>query len=309
MVMEKGTIIVRPARRDRGEDKHPWVYKSRIVSVGAGVEPGDVVTVVDRKGVFIGRGYYNPASMISIRLMTRQDEYIDKGLFDRRIAAALEKRKEMTLESNAYRLIFSEADELPGLVIDIYADTAVFQTFTLGMEKLKNIAVQSLKDIAAPSRIYEKSDSFIRDLEGLSEIKGWWGDRGDRYVEIFEGSVKYCVDVEEGHKTGFYLDQRRSRLAFSRIAKNKRVLDLFCYTGGFGVAAAAYGASNVLAIDTKEDWLELGRKNAVLNGVSEKIKFVKGDSFPCWRGLPKKMRKSLISSYWTPRLSFGIKAH
>jgi 23S rRNA (cytosine1962-C5)-methyltransferase len=181
--------------------------------------------------------------------------------------------------TNAIRAVFSEADSLPGFIVDLYADTAVFQILTLGMDRLRHLAVEAIKEALKPRYIYEKSVSPFRAIEDIKDSFGWVGEEGRGVVEIHEGKTKFFVDIINGHKTGFYLDQRKSRSGLENISKGKRVLDLFCYTGAFSVSAAVYGAKYVRGVDIKEDWLELARKNASLNGVAGVTEFVKSDGF------------------------------
>lgn len=273
------TIRLRSGKKGRTWPGHPWIYDVQLLKDRPSVKAGDIVTIEDAAGKFIGRGYYNPKSLIAVRLLTFSDEKIDRDFFDRKISACLKKREGLLSQTNAYRAVFSEGDGMPGLILDMYGDTAVFQIFTLGMEKLKPLVLESVKATLGPKYIYERGDSPFRKIEGLKEVKGWEGEEGSEKLEIFEGKAKFCVDIASGHKTGFYLDQRKARRGMEYISKKKRVLDLFSYTGGFAVSAAIYGASEVLAVDVKDEWLELGRKNAALNGVSDRIKFAKGDVF------------------------------
>ena len=273
------TIRLRNGQLGRHNPNHPWIYKRQFLKVEPSIKPGDIVSVISSEGSFLGRGYYNPRSEISIRMLTFRDEAIDKVFFDSRIKKALEKRKGLLSKTNAYRAIFSEADELPGLIMDMYSDTLVFQFLTLGMEKFKDIIVECARAVPKARYIYEKSVSAFRKLEGLKDVQGWHGDQGDTIVEISEGKARFLVDLLNGHKTGFYLDQRNSRLAMEPLSKEKKVLDLFCYTGAFSVSSASFGANEVTAIDIKDKWLELGRKNARLNNVEGRIEFIKGDAF------------------------------
>ncbi len=217
--------------------------------------------------------------------MTFVDEPIDREFLKRKIAEAAEKRKGLLSSTNAWRAVFSEADSLPGLIVDVYNDTAVIQVLTLGMEKLKEHAVDVVDDVIKPKYIYEKSVSPFRQLEGMKDVVGWWGDAGNDRVEIYEGKVKFIVDIMKGHKTGFYLDQRKSRMALRNIVKGKKVLDLFCYTGGFSVSAGASGASFVKGYDIKEDWLKLARENAALNDCSDRTEFIKADAFDALKNI------------------------
>ncbi|MDP2913362.1 MAG: NAD(P)H-hydrate epimerase [Candidatus Omnitrophota bacterium] len=272
-------ICTRHGRQGRLKPRHPWIYKGQLRKIAAAIKPGDVIKIVDAAGKFIGRGYYNPKSMIAARILTFEDEEINTDFFIKKIALAAEKRKELLEQTNAYRAIYSEADGLPGLIADVYADTVVFQILTLGMEKFRSIIIEGIRDCLRPRYVYDKSVSSFRKLEGLKDSSGWLYESGSGIVEIFEGEVRFLVDIERGHKTGFYLDQRRSRMALGGFSKNKKVLDLFCYTGAFSVSAAIDGAKYVRGVDIKEEWLGFARKNAELNGVSERCEFVKEDAF------------------------------
>jgi len=194
------------------------------------------------------------------------------------------KREALKQKTNAYRVVFSEADSLPGLIIDLYDQTAVFQILTLGMEQFIPVIVAAIRKHTGARYIYEKSDGPFRKQESLKVVKSWHGDKGNRYTRMSEGGAEFTVDLYEGHKTGFYLDGRASRLAMHTISKGKSVLDLFCYTGAFAIHAALSGAAKVTAVDIKEEWLELGRKNAELNNAAGKIEFIKSDAFEFLKG-------------------------
>lgn len=273
------SVRIRSGKKGILRPGHPWIFKSQLLKTDPKIKPGDIVAITDESGKFLGRGYYNPKSEIAVRILTFADEPVDRKLLHKKIAHAFDKRKGLESVTNAYRVVFSEADGLPGLIVDRYDDTAVLQALTAGMDKLKSHIADIIDDVLKPKYIYEKSASPFRKLEDLKDVTGWWGDEGLGLVEIFEGKARYIVDIVGGHKTGFYLDQRKSRLALDGIAKDRKVLDLFCYTGTFSVSAAVYGAKEVRGFDIKEDWLELARKNAQLNGVSGKATFEKGDAF------------------------------
>jgi 23S rRNA (cytosine1962-C5)-methyltransferase len=295
--IEEGVVRVKKGKKGVIRLAHPWIFKNQIdrspiPDSRAPAKPGDIVTVQGPNGEFIGRGYYNPRSEIAVRLITFKDEAVDKKLFDERIRQAKEKRCGFGKATNAYRVVFSEADSLPGLIIDMYAGTAVFQVLTLGMSKLKSLAVESIQNILKPKFIYEKSISPFGKIEGLKDFQGWWGPSGETIIEIFEGKAKFLVDIEHGHKTGFYLDQRKSRLGLEGLCHDKTVLDLFCYTGGFAVSAALYGARHVTGVDIKEEWLALARENARLNdGVAERSSFMKNDAFAALKDINASGRK------------------
>lgn len=291
---QRKVIRLRMGKRGILKAGHPWIYKGQIREVNRSVKPGDIITVLKADGSFIGRGYYNPKSDISIRLLSFKDEVVDKRFFEERIRMAAEKRRALLKTTNAYRAVFSEADGLPGLILDIYNDTAVFQVLTLGMERVKETVIEVIREALSPKYIYEKSVSPFRTLEGIEKMSMWRGEKREGVIEIFEDRAKFLVDIENGHKTGFYLDQRRSRQAMAGISKGKKVLDLFCYTGGFSINAALCGASSVRGVDIKREWLDTALKNAHLNGVSERLEFIKGDAFQILRNIYASNEKSDI---------------
>jgi len=296
----EGVIRVKKGKKGILRAGHPWIFKSQLLKADPAIKPGDIVTVTGDNGTFIGRGYYNPKSEITIRLLTFIDEPVNAPFFAKRITEALKKREPLLggraglnlpypkCVTNACRVVFSEADGLPGLIVDLYNDTVVFQALTVGMDKLKPQIADILDEVLKPKYIYEKSASSFRKLEDLKDVTGWWGEEGPGTVEIFEGKARYLVDIISGHKTGFYLDQRKSRMALDGVAKDRKVLDLFCYTGAFSVNAALSGAKAIQGFDIKEPWLGLARKNAELNGISGKTEFKKGDAF----GVLKKVNVS-----------------
>lgn len=277
--MQDRIIRLRSGRLGKIRPGHPWIYKRQLLKPDTFLKPGSTISVIDSNGKFIGMGYYNPRSEIAVRILSFDDEKVDSNFFKNRIRPALEKRKKLSDVTNAYRAVFSEADGLPGLIIDIYDKTAVFQVLTLGMESFKEVIVAGINEILGPEYVYEKSTSPFRRIEGLKDAAGWWGKPGSSQIEIFEGRMKFLVDIENGHKTGFYLDQRRSRMGLEGLSKDRRVLDLFCYTGAFSVSSAVFGASSVIGVDVKEAWLELARRNASLNDVFRKTEFIKADAF------------------------------
>lgn len=272
-------LKVRSGRHGVIRPNHPWIYKSQLLRPEAPVKGGSIVAVWTGDNKFLGRGYYNPNSEIAVRLLTFKNEPVDDAFIDRKIGEAVEKRAVLKARTDSYRAVFSEADSLPGLIIDVYGQTVVFQILTLGMERFITPIVAAIKKYTAARYIYEKSDGPFRKQESLKIVKSWHGDKGNRFVQISEGSARFTIDIYEGHKTGFYLDGRSSRLAMHTVSKSKTVLDLFSYIGAFSIHAALSGAKHVTAVDIKEDWLSLGRKNAELNNVAGKIEFIKCDAF------------------------------
>lgn len=277
--MSDSILTLREGRSGRIRPRHPWIYKNQIKKTDTNLAPGGIVTVKDAAGKFIGKGYFNPRSEIAVRILTFAEGPITASFIEDRIRAALEKRRGILTMTNACRIVFSESDNLPGLIIDIYDDTVVFQLLTYGMERQREAVMISIREVLKAKYVYEKSVSPYRKIEGLKDRTTWIGPEGKPVVEIYEGKAKFLVDIVNGHKTGFYLDQRKSRMALSNFSKDKEVFDLFCYTGAFGISAAAFGAKSVFAVDIKENWLDLAEKNASLNGVADRMIFKPGNAF------------------------------
>ncbi len=270
-------------KTEKDNYSHPWIYKNHIDSADPAIMTGDLVRVFMHNNFYIGTGYYNPNSNIAVRILSHTDEEINKDFFANCISEAVIKRNEIKKISNAYRLIFSEADNLPGIIADIYDNTLVLQITTSGMDRLKKIIISALSDLVNPEFIYEKSDIESRKLEGLQPVSEWHGKKGKAKVLINEGKARFIVDIVNGHKTGFYLDQRKTRLAAGALAKGKRILDVFCYTGGFSVHTAMGKASEVTGIDTKNKWLLYAKENASLNNIPCPFHTVKGNAFTIMR--------------------------
>lgn len=283
--VKEPVIRLRTGRKGMVRPHHPWIYKGQYLRPDTPVRGGSIVTVRTADNKFLGRGYFNPTSEIAVRLLTFTDEPVDNALIEARIKDAVARRSALRQKSDSCRAVFSEADSLPGLIVDIYGQTAVFQILTLGMERFIAPVVAAVREHAGVRYIYEKSDGPYRARESLKVVKSWHGDKGNRFNEISESGAKFVIDIYKGHKTGFYLDQRPSRIAIRAFSKGKAVLDLFSYTGAFAIHAALAGAKGVTAVDIKEDWLELGRRSAALNGISERIEFVRSDSFDFLKNL------------------------
>lgn len=256
----------------RGEEKdlaagHLWIFDNEIEQTQGEFAPGDVVDVRSIRGIFLGRAYINPRSKIRARLLTETDEAIDRAFFQRRLEAAFAYRRKIGLES-AYRAVFGEADYLPALIVDKFADCLVLQTLALGMDRYKGLIVELLREIAAPRCIYERNDVPLREKEGLEQRTGVLYGEEPGVVQITENGFRMLVDVEHGQKTGYFLDQRENRAAIAPFVKDAEVLDCFCHTGGFAVHAAGYGAKTVEAVDISQPALDFALKNAALNGFS-----------------------------------------
>lgn len=252
---------------------------SGAVAHHAEVEPGSVVDVCDAGGDFVGRGYYNVASSIPVRVLTRDEEVaIDAGFIRDRIAAAVVLRKTWIdgRATNAYRVVHGESDGLPGLIVDRYADFLVVQFHTLGIERFRDLVVESLDEILSPTGVYERSDVGTRRAEGLEEFPTGLigGEEPPELVEITENECGFLVDLRRGQKTGFFLDQRENRLGVESFARGRDVLNCFSYSGGFSVYAARGEASSVTSVDVSETAIDLARQNLELNRFSP-------DDHPC----------------------------
>ena len=255
-----------------------WIFDNEIDTITGRFKNGEVVTVHDFDGYPMGKGFINQNSKIRIRMMTRKpDQEIDESFLKMRVKNAWEYRK-TTVDTSSCRIIFGEADFLPGLVIDKYEDVLVVECLALGMEQFKEIIVNFLKDILAEDGIkirgvYERSDANERTKEGLSKVKGFIWDAFDTNVEIVENGVHYMVDVANGQKTGFFLDQKYNRLAMQRICKGKKVLDCFTHMGTFALNAGIAGAVDVTGLDISEYAVSQAEANARLNHLENNVHF------------------------------------
>ena len=255
-----------------------WIFDNEIDTITGRFKNGEVVTVHDFDGYPMGKGFINQDSKIRIRMMTRKpDQEIDEAFLKMRVKNAWEYRK-TTVDTSSCRIIFGEADFLPGLVIDKYEDVLVVECLALGMEQFKEIIVNFLKEILAEDGIkirgvYERSDANERTKEGLSKVKGFIGDAFDTNVEIVENGVHYMVDVANGQKTGFFLDQKYNRLAMQRICKGKKVLDCFTHMGTFALNAGIAGAADVTGLDISEYAVSQAEANARLNHLENTVHF------------------------------------
>lgn len=255
-----------------------WIFDNEIDTITGRFKNGEVVTVHDFDGYPMGKGFINQNSKIRIRMMTRKpDQEIDESFLKMRVKNAWEYRK-TTVDTSSCRIIFGEADFLPGLVIDKYEDVLVVECLVLGMEQFKEIIVNFLKEILAEDGIkirgvYERSDANERTKEGLSKVKGFIGDAFDTNVEIVENGVHYMVDVANGQKTGFFLDQKYNRLAMQRICKGKKVLDCFTHMGTFALNAGIAGAADVTGLDISEYAVSQAEANARLNHLENTVHF------------------------------------
>ncbi len=270
-----------------------WIYDNEIDTITGEFTNGDIVTVEDFDGYILGRGFINTNSKITIRMMTRKkDTKIDEAFLEMRVRNAWEYRK-TTSETNSCRVIFGEADFLPGIVVDKFSDVLVVESLALGIDRLKPLILEKLikvlkEDGIEIRGIYERSDAKVRLQEGMERVKGFIGEPFDTKVEITENGVKYLVDVKDGQKTGFFLDQKYNRLAMQKICKGKRVLDCFTHTGSFALNAGIAGATEVLGVDASELGVAQATENARLNHLSDRVKFQCADVFELLPELEKK---------------------
>lgn len=248
--------------------RHPWIFDGAIAKGGG--DAGETVRVEGHGGQFLGWAAFSPSSKIRARVWSfDENERIDSAFFTRRIAQAIKARDLFDIKSDGWRLVHGESDGLPGLVVDRYADTLVAQFSSCGTERWKSVIVEALLAQTGLTRLYERSDASVRSLEGLPEATGWLAGSGDTAITISEHDWKLSLDVAQGHKTGFYLDQRDSRqkfAAYTRRLQFQRVLNCYCYTGGFTVAALAGGAKHVTSIDSSGPAIERAQANVALNG-------------------------------------------
>lgn len=258
---------------------HPWVYANEVQRIEGEGKNGEIAVVYDYKGNFLGKGFINHLSKILVRIFIRnKNENADRELFVKRIKAAVEYREKLGY-SNCYRAVFGEADGLPALIVDKYSDVLSIQILSLGMEKVKDEIISALVEVFNPRGIYERSDAAVRQKEGLPLFKGKIYGEFDPRVTIEENGLKMIADLENGQKTGYFLDQKENRMAIRKYSKNARVLDCFCNVGGFSLNAAAGGASEVIALDISEKALADVRENAILNGFEDIVKTECGDVF------------------------------
>jgi 23S rRNA (cytosine1962-C5)-methyltransferase len=267
-------VILKPGREKSVNNRHPWIFSGAIKRVEGSPTNGDVVDVWNSRARFVARGIYNDKSQIQVRLLTwNSNDMIDDNFWQRRIRRAVAGRHslEQSTETNAYRLIHSEADGLPGLIVDRYGPWLVAQFLSLAVERHRATIIGTLADMTAPQGIYNRSDSDAREKEGLVPVTGpLWGEVPPDLIEILENGHTFLVDVKLGHKTGFYLDQRENRARASKYFAGKEILNAYAYTGAFAVYAASAGARRVINVDSSERALQLAERNMRRNGFGDR---------------------------------------
>jgi 23S rRNA (cytosine1962-C5)-methyltransferase len=275
----------------RVESGHPWIFANEAGVVEGEVNGGDTVDVFTHDKKFIGRGYINPKSQILVRLLTRdRAEVIDDGFFKKRLRQAWEYRQRIGYTENC-RLVFGEADDLPALIIDKFSEYFVIQTLALGMDRWKPAIVAALEELFQPRGIYERNDVPVRELEGLPQVKGFLSAPFETRIVIRENGIQMEVDLENGQKTGYFLDQHDNRRAIRHIVKGADVLGAFCYTGSFETHAGYYGARSVLGLDISETAVAQARRNAELNGFSEVCRYEAVNAFDVLKQWSKEGRQ------------------
>ncbi len=295
------SIILKKNISRRVETGHPWIFANEINTAkekDTNAAPGEIVEVYTFDKIFIGKGYYNPQSQISLRLLTRdKNETINEDFFYRKIKSAWEYRQKIGYVENC-RLIFGEADDIPQLIIDKFNDYFVIQTLALGIDVWKPAIVAALNKIFTPKGIYERNDVPIRELEGMEQHKGFLSAEFDTNIIIREktfddssNGIKMYMDIANGQKTGYFLDQQDNRFAIRHIVKNADVLGAFCYTGSFEISAAYYGAKSVLGLDISQSAIDMCNKNAALNGLENICTFECVNAFDVLKTMSKEEKR------------------
>jgi 23S rRNA (cytosine1962-C5)-methyltransferase len=284
-------INLRKKISQRVVNGHPWIFNNEIENLDETIKGGEIVEVYTHDKKFVGKGYVNPKSQIVVRLLTRnKNEEINDQFFYKRIVECWEYRKKLGYIENC-RLVFGEADSMPQLIIDKFNDYFVIQTLALGIDVWKPAITDALKKIFDPKGIYERNDVPVRELEGLSQQKGFLSEPFDTKIIINENGLKFYVDLENGQKTGYFLDQQDNRRAIQQIVKGADVLGAFTYTGTFEIHAANYGARSVLGLDISENAVAQANRNAELNGVQNTCKFEAANAFDVLKQWVKEGRQ------------------
>ena len=278
----QGTVILKKGEGRSFYAGGPWIYDNEIARTEGQITDGEAVRVSNDKGDFLAWGFYNSCSKIRVRILSRSEaDVIDEEFFEKRLRNAWSYRKK-TVDTAACRLVFAEADGMPGLVIDKFSDVLVFESLCLGMDRYKQAVAKSITEILsedgiAVRGIYERSDAKVRTLEGMERVKGFLSEPFDTKVPITENGVRYIVDVENGQKTGFFLDQKYNRLAIQKLCKGAKVLDCFTHTGSFALNAGIAGAAEVLGVDASDLAIAQAEENARLNHLEGTVRFQVAD--------------------------------
>jgi len=284
-------VVLKPREEARVLRGHKWVFSNEIEKIVGEPQAGAVVEIVRQNGKFVGLGLYNPQSLIAVRLLTTQREPIDKAFFIARLRRAHLLRKRLYPDNDSFRLVHGESDDLPGLIIDKYADCLALQTLCLGIDLMKEAVCDALEEMFRPRSIVERNESHLREREGLPARSGVLRGEAPGAVRIQEGGLVFEVLPAGGHKTGFYFDQRENRIYMRRFAAGSRVLDAYCHDGGFALHAVSAGASAVLGLDISAEAIERARSNALLNGLESRCQFETIDAGPALDSLHARQER------------------
>ncbi len=263
-------LILKQGREGRILGGHPWIYRGEVAEVVGNWRADEAVTVLDGDGRFVGRGFYNPRPSLCCRLLTRQDEPLDPAFFRRRLETALAYRHQTGLVAEAFRWVWSEGDDLAGLVVDRYGPVAVLQCLTLGMIRVRSWLLQAVRELGGAEHVYLHDDATAARFEGFEPEVRWADGTGPAEVEIREGPCRFLAALEEGQKTGFYLDQRENRALVAAHARGRRLLDAFCYAAPFACHALLAGVAEAVCLDSSAEALALARRTLALNGLETK---------------------------------------
>lgn len=300
---------LKPKHDRRIHDGHLWIYQGNLADVEGDPAPGEIVDVRAASGEFLGRGYFNPHSQIAIRLLTREERPVEKAFFAERIESARAWRARLLPDATSYRLIYSEGDLLPGLIVDQYEELLVVQFLTLGMDVRREEIVEALIEAVRPRAVYERSDVPSRRYEGLDPRTGLlWGEPPAEPVIIRENGLSFAIDVASGQKTGYFLDQKENRRSLAPLVQGARVLDVFCHNGSFAIHALHYGAGEVLGVDSSKAAIEAARRNAELNGYGEAARFEVANAFDYLRELERSDERFDVAVLDPPAFAKG-KSH
>lgn len=270
--------VLKPGKEKRVYSGHPWVFRSDIDRVEGDFTGGDIVDITSARGKFLAKAFYNPQSQIALRIMTYRDETVDREFIFRRIRDAVNYRRSFA-DLKSCRLVYGESDRLPALIVDSFGDVLVLQCLALGMERFKKDVVDALVQEIRPAGIWERNDVPVRKLEGLEMTTGLlYGQVPDR-VEMTENGIRFLVDVKEGQKTGYFLDQKENRAAIAPFVRGRKVLDCFTHTGSFALHAGHYGAKEVTGVDISEYACGFAAENARLNGLEDRVRFITANAF------------------------------
>jgi len=287
-------LILKPGREKSLLRRHPWIFSGALAQIQGSPEAGETVEIVSSQAKFLAYAAYSPHSQIVARVWDwNRDSRIDQKFFHGCLSHAITARQALVHETNAMRLVYSESDGLPGLIVDLYGDSLVMQVLSAGMERWYQTCADIVLELTGAARVFERSDAEVRQLEGLlPRVGALRGTAPPQRIKIGEGRLEFWVDVRSGQKTGFYLDQRVNRVRVGALARDKEVLDCFCHSGGFALHALANGAKSVVSVDSSAEALQLARENLALNSLPEdKAEWCKGDVFEILRSLRDQARR------------------